>query len=63
MVEVMTQNNVKSSSVDSGSVKKDKVMVQDIATKVPKKSQQLAASETVRKDSVKVNISLSFLSF
>ena len=48
----MAQNNVKSSSVDSGSVKKDKVMVQDVASIVPNNSQQLASSERVRKDRI-----------
>ena len=53
----MTQNSVKSSSVDSGSVNRDKVRAEDVGSKVPKISQPIASGETVKKDSVKVNVS------
>ena len=53
----MTQNSVKSSSVDSGSVNRDKVRAEDAGSKVPKISQPIASGETVKKDSVKVNVS------
>ena len=59
----MTQNNVKSSCVDSDSVKKDKVRAEDVVSKDPKISQSIASGETVKKDSVEVNVTLSVISF
>ena len=59
----MTQSNVKSSSVDSESVEKDKVRAEDVVFKAPKISQPLASCETAKKDSVKVNSTLSVILF
>ena len=61
MGEVKTQNSIKSNSADSGSIKKDNVRAEDV---IPKITQPSASGETVKKDSVKVNVSLSlFLSY
>ena len=61
--EVMTQNSVKSSSVDSGSVNRDKVRAEDAGSKVSKISQPIASGETVKKDSVEDNVTLSVILF
>ena len=55
----MTQNSVRSSSVDSGSVNRDKVRAED----VPKISQPIASGETVKKDSVEVDVTLFVILF
>ena len=59
----MTQNSVKSSSVDSGSVNRDKVRAEDVGSKVPKISQPIASGETVKKDSVEVDVTLFVILF
>ena len=45
----MTQNSVKSSSENSGSVKKDKVRAEDVVSKVPKISQPPPISSSAKK--------------
>ena len=50
----MTQNSVKCSSENSGSVKKDKVRAEDVVSKVPNISQTLPISSSATAKKIEV---------